>query len=48
MVLNISFFIWTINVGVESSLFNLVSNFYFCDYLLFIKIYNNYVFRNLN
>ena len=29
MVLNISFFIWTINVGVESSLFNLVSVFIF-------------------
>ena len=29
MVLNISFFIWTINVRVESSLFNLVSVFIF-------------------
>jgi hypothetical protein len=37
MVLNISFFIWTINVRIESSLFNLVSVFIFVIIYYFLK-----------
>lgn len=37
MVLNISFFIWTINFRIESSLFNLVSVFIFVIIYYFLK-----------